>query len=311
MGRSDIWASHLPVEGDVVYEQSSHGGELVALSTKDGAQVWSAPPPSDWYPGGLVGASADLVVLWSSTTDGGTGHPGLWAADPRHQRPAWSTAVEAFEGIPYYNEAANLVVVSRPKDAKLAAYRADDGRLAWTADDTAVNTADQGQDSAFATALAGYGKTTYWATTRLYAVDENGKHVWPVGVTDSGDDGQFHAVIADADTVYAAGSVYLGSSDVILAYKAEDGAPLWRAAWPKEFHNPSLECEMALGGGNLYVVDRFSRTLVALDAATGKTLWQYHDPSPAKTEDEYWYVAADDTSVYIGYGDTVRAFTAK
>lgn len=67
---------------------------------------------------------------------------------------------------------------------------------------------------------------------------------------------------------------------------------------------------MALGGGNLYVVDRFSQTLVAMDAATGRTLWQYHDPSPAKSHDMYWYVA-DDTSVYIGYDNTVRAFTAK
>ncbi|NUS56255.1 MAG: PQQ-binding-like beta-propeller repeat protein, partial [Streptomycetaceae bacterium] len=310
--RNDIWSGYLPVDGGTVYEQSSGVGDLVALSAKDGTQTWSAPPPSGWYPGGLVGASADLVVLWASTTGGATtDRPGLWAADPKREAPTWSAALDAFEGVPYYNRAAKLVVVSRPKSAQLAAYRADDGgQAAWTATDPA-DTGGTGQGSAFATAVSGYGTTTYWATNRLYALDENGKHIWPVGLTDSGDNGAFHAVAADADTVYAAVSVTFGA-DVIVAYKASDGAPKWRAAWPKEFHNPSLECELALGAGNLYIVDRYSQTLVALDAATGDTVWQYHDPNPGKGDgSDDWRVAADDSHVYIAYGTTVRAFTAK
>ncbi|NUP52064.1 MAG: PQQ-binding-like beta-propeller repeat protein, partial [Catenulispora sp.] len=306
LDRSDIWQSGLPVVGDTVYNQTIKS-ELVALSAKNGTQSWSAPSPPTWYPGGVVGASPDLVVLWSASTDGVTNHRGLWAADPRHEGPTWSTTVPTFDGLPYYNQDAGLVVISCPQTSQLLAYRTDDGKAAWTAADTAGR-----QDAAFATSVTGYGKNTYWATNRLYAFDENGKPLWPIGVTDSGENGMFHAVAADADTVYAAVNVVFGS-DVIVAYKASDGAPVWRAAWPEQFHTPSLECEMALGGGNLYVVDRFSRTLVALDAATGRTLWQYHDPKPAAKSDGdvYWHVAADDTHAYIAYGSTVRAFTAK
>ncbi|GAA2018638.1 hypothetical protein GCM10009839_13540 [Catenulispora yoronensis] len=298
--------SRLPVDGGTVYALTP-GGELDALSSTDATQLWSAPPPPRWVRAGLVGASPDAVVAWALSTPGGDGGPGLWAADPKAHRPTWNTPVAPFDGMPYFSAGAGLVVVSRPNNFQLAAYSVADGDLAWTAEDAVARSG--GRDAAFATSVAGHGATVYWATNRLYALDQHGKHLWPAGVSEGGDDGMFHAVVADDTLVYAAAEVVLGT-DTIVAYGAADGALRWRASWPKQFFTPSLECEMALGGGNLYVVDRFSQTLVALDAATGRTLWQFHEKTPAKNSDQYWHVAADSDHVYIGYGSTLRAFTA-
>lgn len=98
---------------------------------------------------------------------------------------------------------------------------------------------------------------------------------------------------------------YLGGQSVIVAYKASDGATLWRTSWPASFNTPNLECQLALGGGNLYIVDYRSGTLVCLDAKTGETKWQYHDPATS----DNWDVVADDQYVFIGYNSTIRAFT--
>ncbi|GAA1975087.1 protein kinase domain-containing protein [Catenulispora subtropica] len=305
---TELYRGSLPVAGDTVYELSYGSGELIALSTEDGTQSWSVPPPVDWLPNGLVGASSDVVVVWSSPKSAPASSSGLWAVDARSRRQTWKTPLDAFDGAPHYSEGTGLVLISQPGGYQLTAYRADTGTLAWTAQDLSQQ---QGQDSAFATAITSHGKTVYWAANRLYALDENGHHLWPVGASEGGDRGMFHAVVADDDTVYAAAEVSLGA-DVITAFKASDGAPKWRAAWPKDFRNPNLECEMALGGRNLYIVDRYSQTLVALDAATGETLWQYHEKAPKDSaHDWHWHVAADDAYVYIGYASTVRAFTAR
>lgn len=66
---------------------------------------------------------------------------------------------------------------------------------------------------------------------------------------------------------------------------------------------------MALGGGNLYIVDHVSGTLVCLDAKTGETNWQFHDPGGASVNND-WSVVADDRHVFIGYDSTVRGFVA-
>jgi outer membrane protein assembly factor BamB len=305
---SELYQGLLPVTTDTVYELTYGSGELVALSTKDGKQSWSVPPPIDWLPNGLVGASSDAVVVWSSPKSAPARASGLWAVDPRTRQQTWQTMLDHIDGVPYFSEGTGLVLISQPDAYRLTAYRADTGTLAWNAQDPSRA---QGQQPAIATAIASRGKTVYWACTRLYALDENGHHLWPVGVTEGGENGMFHAVIADDDTVYASVDISLGTG-FIAAYKASDGAPLWHAAWPSSFYTSALECEMALGAGNLYIVDRYSQTLVALDAATGETLWQYHDRTPRDREHDWsWRVAADDAYVYIGYGPTVHAFTAK
>ena len=297
----------LPATTDTVYEAAYGTGDMVAVSVATGTEAWRVPAPAAWLPRGLVGASADVAVGWSYTDSGSSGKStaeGLWAVDAHLRRQLWDIPIGHIDGAPHYNAGTDQVLVSQPDDYQLTAYDAKTGAQAWTAKDTSVRTGD----AAFATAITGRGTAVYWATNRLYAFDEHGQPLWRVGVSE-GEGSLFHAVIADDDAVYAASD---GSMDngMIAAYKASDGAPLWRVAWPKSvgFLNPSLECEMALGAGNLYIVDRLSGSLVAVDTKTGETRWQYHDPSADKND--FWHVVADDRYVFIGYGTTVRGFKA-
>jgi outer membrane protein assembly factor BamB len=291
----------LPATADTVYEISPLG-DLIAIKVADGGQSWSVPRPADWTTGGLVGASDDTVVLWSYTDANQAHSGGLWGVDPHSRRLRWTTPVTIGDGAPYFAADAGLILLSQPESHQLTAYDAHTGAHAWTAKDATPN-----DDTAFATAITSHGTNIYWATNRLYAFDKNGRPLWPVGVTPEGGDGAFHAVIADDDTVYAA-SKGVFDKDVIVAYKASDGATVWRTSWPKSFHDPNLECQLALGGGNLYIVDHRSGTLVCLDAKTGKTKWQYHDPGASP--DVNWSVVADDHYAFIGYNTTVRGFTA-
>jgi outer membrane protein assembly factor BamB len=194
------------------------------------------------------------------------------------------------------------VLLSDSKQNKLTAYSAQTGHQVWTAQDTASS------DSPIATRIGSHGKTVYWATTRLYAYDAQGRAVWPIGIANS-QDGNFHAVVADDTTVYAASTASL-SENVIAAYRADDGAPLWRTSWPKDSRpSPALECMLVLSGGKLYVGDHINGVLIALDAKTGETLWQFHDPAGAGVNIN-WQIVANDQYVFAGYGTTVHGFKA-
>ncbi|MEY9927425.1 serine/threonine protein kinase/outer membrane protein assembly factor BamB [Catenulispora sp. GP43] len=300
---SQLYDGVLPATADVVYEGAPTGGDLIAVEVGTGAQAWSVPGPASWTTRGLVGASADVVVVWSYIDTAQPDSDGLWGVDPTSRRLLWNTKIGVFEGSPYFSAETGLILLSQPNSHQLTAYNAKTGQLAWTAKDTTPN-----DDPAFATAIASHGTSIYWAANRLYAFGTNGRPLWPVGATAAGTDGAFHAVIADDTTVYAASLGSLEEESYVAAYKASDGAPLWLTTWPKNFHNPSLECELALGGGNLYIVDHYSGTLVCLDAKTGETNWQYHDPGASPNDD--WSVVADDRNVFIGYDSTVRGFVA-
>lgn len=264
------------------------------------------PGPDSWLTRGLVGASSDVVVGWSYTDVAQAGSGGIWGVDPHSHQLRWSTKIGGFEGAPYFCSESGLVVLSQPNSHQLTAYSTQTGSQAWVAKDSTPSA-----DAAFATAVASHGKTVYWATNRLYAFDENGHAIWPVAVTPEGGDSAFHAVIADDTTVYAASEdVGLSSANTIAAYKASDGAPLWRTLWPKNFHDPSLECQLALGGGDLYIVDHMSGTLVCLDAKTGETNWQFHDAAASNGSVDDWHLVANDQYVFVGYQSTVHCFTA-
>lgn len=302
---SQLYDGVLPATADTVYEVAPTGGDLIAVGVGTGDQSWSAPAPASWLTRGLLGASADLVVGWAYTSTTQSAGDGLWGLDPTSRQVLWTTKIGTIEGAPYFCAETGLILLSQPQSHQLTAYNAKTGKLAWTAKDTTPN-----DDPAFATAIASHGTSIYWATSRLYAFDANGHPLWPVGgTTPEGSDGAFHAVIADDTTVYAASEGSFPEENVIAAYKASDGAPIWRTSWPKNFRDPSLECEMALGGGNLYIVDHTSGTLVCLDAKTGETNWQFHDPGGASVNND-WSVVADDRHVFIGYDSTVRGFVA-
>ncbi|MEY9862431.1 serine/threonine protein kinase [Catenulispora sp. GAS73] len=291
-----------PATADTAYETAAAGSDLVAVSVANGRPAWRVPGPANWLTRGLVGASSDLVVGWSYIDANQPANDGLWGVDAQTHQLRWQTQIGAVDRAPYYSAGTGLVLLSQPHDSKLTAYNAKTGGQAWTAQDTSP-----ASDPAFATDITSHGTSIYWATNRLYAFDANGRALWPVGVTES-DGGAFHAVIADDNAVYAASSVTLGNS-VIAAYRASDGGPLWRSTWPKSYLDPSLECRLALGGGILYIADRVNGTLVALEAKTGKTLWQFHDPA-ATGSNTSWQIVANDAYVFAGYGTTVHGFKA-
>ena len=294
---------NLPATADTVYEAKATGGDLAAVNVANGAEVWSAPTPDSWLTRGLLGASSDMVVGWSYADRNKASSDGLWGVDPQSHQLRWSTIIGSFDGAPYYSADTGLVLLSQPNENKLTAYNAQTGHEAWTAQDTS-----RASDQGLATGIASHGKTVYWATNRLYAFDAQGHAVWPVGAA-AGEDGGFHAVVADDTTVYAASTGGI-TDNVIAAYKAADGAPLWRTSWPKTIGpSPALECMLALGGGKLYIADHVNGVLIAVDAKTGETLWQFHDPASAGANVN-WQIVANDQYVFAGYGTTVHAFKA-
>ncbi|MBS2539168.1 PQQ-binding-like beta-propeller repeat protein [Catenulispora sp. NF23] len=293
----------LPVVADTAYETALSGG-VAAVEVKKGVQSWTSPVPASWTTRGLIGASAEVVLGWSFIDVKQTDSNGLWGVDPSMHLVSWQTPVGAIDGSPYYSADTGLILLSQPQDNKLTAYYANSGKPAWTAKDGSQSTY-----AALATGITSHGGIIYWGTNRLYAFDKSGKPVWPVGIS-NGSGGNFHTVIADDDAVYAAATGgSLEDSNVICAYKVSDGAPLWQSAWPKsDYPDPALECQLALGGGNLYIADHDTGALIALDAKTGRTLWQFRDHAASKAD--AWSVVANPLYVFIGYGTTVHGFDA-
>ncbi|WP_194893706.1 protein kinase domain-containing protein [Catenulispora pinisilvae] len=293
----------LPVVGDTAYETASNGG-VAAVEVEKGVQSWNSPVPASWTTRGLIGASTEMVLGWSFIDVKQTDSNGLWGVDSSMHLASWQTPVGAIDGSPYYSADTGLILLSQPKDNQLTAYYANSGNPAWT-----VKDGSQSSYTAIATGITSHGATIYWGTNRLYAFDKSGKPVWPVGVS-NGQGGNFHAVVADDDAVYAAATGgSLEESNVIGAYKVSDGAPLWQSAWPKnDYPNPALECQLALGGGNLYIADHNTGALIALDAKTGRTLWQFQDHAASKAD--AWVVVANNAFVFVGYGTTVHGFEA-
>lgn len=297
-----ITDGNLSTVGDTVYETRAAGGDLVAVSVANGSETWSAPGPSSWLTRGLIGASSELVVGWSDIEGAKPTGEGLWGVDPQSHQVRWSTAIGTHDGAPHYSAETGLVLLSDSRQNKLTAYSTQTGHQVWTAQDTTSS------DKPIATGIGSHGKTVYWATTRLYAYDAQGRALWPTGVANS-QDGNFHAVVADDTTVYAASTASL-SENVIAAYRADDGAPLWRTSWPKDSRqDPALECRLVLSGGKLYVGDRVNGVLIALDAKTGETLWQFRTPAGAAVDVD-WQIVANDQYVFAGYGTTVYGFKA-
>ena len=299
---AQITDGNLSTVGGTVYETEAAGGDLVAVSVANGSEAWSTPGPPSWLTRGLLGASSDIVVGWSYIDDAQPVREGVWGVDPQSHQLRWSTEIGARDGAPHYSADTGLVLLSNANQKKLTAYSAQTGHQVWTAQDTSPS------DTPIATGIGSHGKTIYWATTRLYAYDAQGHALWPTGVA-NGQDGNFHAVVADDTTVYAASTASF-TENVIAAYRADDGAPLWQTSWPKNsFPDPALECLLVLSGGKLYVGEHVNGVLIALDAKTGETLWQFRDPAGAGANVN-WQIVANDQYVFAGYGTTVHGFKA-
>jgi outer membrane protein assembly factor BamB len=110
------------------------------------------------------------------------------------------------------------------------------------------------------------------------------------------------ATNAGTDAAYSA-----GRGGLVLAWNRETMQRLWnRAVRPRQAACRGVESPMAYADGRIFVpvANRCSRrgALIALDAASGSTLWERHLPSPdigcATVSNDVVFTSTDDGVMY-------------
>jgi outer membrane protein assembly factor BamB len=297
------------VAGDTLYALTGQG-DLVALGLADGAEKWrTGVPDSRWMPSGIVGVIGSVILCFGDVTGGtattSTYSLGVWAVDTVTKSIAWHASVLAkTSGNPVVAVPDAGVVVVKDVDAEvLTGYDAAHGAVVWRLTDPRR----RGSGSAGTLSpdtLTAAGKTVFWAGEQLYAVDAtNGNMLWqqPAMAEPDASIGALWTA-AGSDAVFVAGMT--GTKPVgLFAYKASDGTQLWAEDGDRWF---GTQTEMARVGNVLFVTQRDTGSVFAVDAATGRTRWTFHDGNA--TTDLSWPLADDGTQVFTVYGTTLRAF---
>jgi outer membrane protein assembly factor BamB len=236
------------VAGSLVYVEvvgQSNAYTLYALDGATGAVAWSAPGGA--YPTVANGAIYVLVGQTLDCLDAGTG-------TLRWQRQAEAGYLTITDDTVYV-EHATVTSTGAATSSSLTAFNSSDGAMRWTFART---------HEGFGHPVVGAGVVYFVATSQppnppsgqLYALKAtDGSQLWSANAP----------AIANGFEL-AGGVLYAGGSTTgISAYRASDGAPLWKNA------DPLLS--RFTPAGNAVYVNAFHGTVVALDATTGKQLW--------------------------------------
>lgn len=188
--------------------------------------------------------------------------------------------------------AGDLLIVA-DQAGTVTALASADGTLAWTTTVTgAVNGSPAVVDDRLVVATQ---------LGRAYAFDTaSGEVVWQI---ETGGEVS-RSVTATADTVF------LGvAGGTVLAVSLADGSEIWRRALEADgqISSPTAAEGMLVLATGLDSADPDGRAVVALDAATGETLWTYRSPIHATI---YSPAVVDGVAYVVGHDKLVVALDA-
>ncbi len=257
--------------------RSPGGGRFVALSMKNGHQVWSHSLPA--------GSESSPIVT------GGTAYFGdqsgtLWALELANGHVYWTYhARGSIKGGPAL---VNGVLYFGDYAGRAYAIRASNGHQIWA---VGTNGAHFGFASGnfYATPAVAFGRV-YMGNTdgRMYSFStRTGALAW---ATSTG--AYVYASASVADPHGLGPTVYVGSySGSLYAFNARSGAVRWRHPAGGKISGSSTVI-----GNVVYYSDLGSKTTTGLNAATGRTVFQF--PAGAFTP-----IIADYHALYLdGYG---------
>ncbi len=235
-----------PAAADGRIYVSDGAGTFYALDQASGRQIWTS---SSSYAAPSA-ATADAGVVYLGTADGA-----LVALDASTGVERWRSTISPTGGAANAPAVAGGLVYAGTSGGEFVAVDASTGKLVWR-----VDTGSESTGTAIVAAGIAYigSSTESGPGGHLRAVDaQTGQVLWQV------DGMNYSPTVADG-IVYTA-----SSSGAVGARDARSGVERWR------FQVQGTARAPAVAGGVVYVAADTEHRVYALEASSGRELWQY------------------------------------
>jgi outer membrane protein assembly factor BamB len=271
-----VFVPVLSTDPNAQASQSPGNGRLVALSMKDGHQVWSHAVPAGTESSPM--AYQDAVYFGDQS---GT----VYSLRARDGHVNWTyQAKAAVKGGPAL---ADGKLFFGDYAGRAYALEAKSGRQVWAVSTSGTNFGF-GSGNFYSTPAVAFGRVYLGNTdSRVYSfAEKTGQLAWATGTG-----AYVYASPAVADVAGLGPTVYLGSYDgTFYAFDARSGAVRWTHS-----AGGRISGSATIVGGIVYFSNLGSKTSSGLDARTGKEVFSFPDGA-------FNPVVCDQTTIYLtGY----------
>jgi outer membrane protein assembly factor BamB len=254
---ADLNASAPTYSDGVIYISNLEPGQVVALATHDGDQIWKHPLPGRTESSPLVVGNKVIVGCECNT---------VFALDRATGKTIWELPVNGnVKSAPAYSDG---VVYVGDYSGELSAIRVKDGSIKWQAGSQGSSFGRSGRF--YATATVAFGRVYVGNVDgRMYSFDQQtGRLLW------SHSTGNYvYAAAVAARTADTPATVYFGSYDgTFYALDARTGDERWSV------HNlGAISGAASLIGDTVYVADLRTTSTFGFDVRNGDKVFEYTD----------------------------------
>jgi outer membrane protein assembly factor BamB len=254
---ADLNASAPTYSDGVIYISNLEPGQVVALATQDGHQIWKHPLPGRTESSPLVVGNKVIVGCECNT---------VFALDRATGKSIWERHVNGnVKAAPAYSDG---VVYVGDYSGELNAIRVKDGSIKWQAGSQGSSFGRSGRF--YATATVAFGRVYVGNVDgRMYSFDEQtGRLLW------SHSTGNYvYAAAVAARTADTPATVYFGSYDgTFYALDARTGSERWSVP-----DLGAISGAASLIGDTVYVADLRTTSTFGFDVRNGHKVFEYTD----------------------------------
>jgi outer membrane protein assembly factor BamB len=254
---ADLNASAPTYSDGVIYISNLDPGQVVALATQDGHQIWKHPLPGRTESSPLVVGNKVIVGCECNT---------VFALDRATGKSIWERHVNGnVKAAPAYSDG---VVYVGDYSGELNAIRVKDGSIKWQAGSQGSSFGRSGRF--YATATVAFGRVYVGNVDgRMYSFDEQtGRLLW------SHSTGNYvYAAAVAARTADTPATVYFGSYDgTFYALDARTGGERWSVP-----DLGAISGAASLIGDTVYVADLRTTSTFGFDVRNGHKVFEYTD----------------------------------
>jgi outer membrane protein assembly factor BamB len=254
---ADLNASAPTYSDGVIYISNLEPGQVVALATQDGHQIWKHPLPGRTESSPLVVGNKVIVGCECNT---------VFALDRATGKSIWERHVNGnVKAAPAYSDG---VVYVGDYSGELNAIRVKDGSIKWQAGSQGSSFGRSGRF--YATATVAFGRVYVGNVDgRMYSFDEQtGRLLW------SHSTGNYvYAAAVAARTADTPATVYFGSYDgTFYALDARTGGERWSVP-----DLGAISGAASLIGDTVYVADLRTTSTFGFDVRNGHKVFDYTD----------------------------------